>query len=147
MDDKAKYLTEVESNLKKYKGDITKLNNIVKKYNAPNKKKVLAKDKVIKEKFKEAEAIYKKLKSSSQGNFGTIQEASSKIFSSLSENVDDFTHLVSMKDLTHLTENITDYSSERLSEMDDYIRKNPFHFVLGAFGVGILIGFFINRLK
>lgn len=147
MEEKEKYLAEVDSNLKKFKGDISKLDNMVKKYSAPNRKKILAEGEIIKDKYKEAEEIYEKLKSSSQESFGDIKTASSEIFSSLSESLNGFTNLVSMKNLNRLTEEITDYSSEKISEVDDYIKKNPFSFIIGAFGVGIVIGLLINRLK
>lgn len=147
MDEREKYLNDVEANLKKYKGKISKMETVAKKYSASNKDKVRAEGEAIKKKYREAENIYKKLQSSSQENFEEIKKASSEVLDSLAASLDDFAHLITLKDLVRFQERITDYSCDALSETKDCVKKHPLTVVATALGVGVLIGLLVNRLR
>lgn len=147
MDDREKYISDMDANLKKFKGKIGNVDQIVKKYNSPNKSKIKSEGEILQEKYKKAEDAYQKLKASTQENFGEIRAASSEILDSLSESFDEFSHLLTAKDFNRLKDKTADFGAEKMSEVEDYIKQNPFTCLVGAFSIGLLLEFFMNRTK
>jgi len=144
MQKKEKYLKDLESTLKKYKIKISEIDGLLKKKKIHNKDHLV---KGVKEKYKQAEGIFQKLKSSSQDNFEEIKESSVEIFESLKEAFNEFIHLITMDDLSHAKDDITAYGSEKVCEVGDYIKKKPYICAAWVFGVGFLIGTFLKRSK
>ena len=145
MDNRTQYLNEIDSNLKKYREKISKMNNVVKNSSHKNKDILLSED--LEKKYQKAEDIFKKLKSSSQENFAEIKAASTEIFDSLSQSFDKVTQLISEEDLNRLKKEAVKFGVQKASEAGGLVKKHPLTFLTGAFGVGILIGLFFNRFK
>ena len=119
------YIKDFEANMKKHADKIAKIDSQLKSYKANNKDRVLAGRAELKEKFKQADAIFKKLKSSSQENFGEIKESAGETLDSLTEAFQDFSGLLTMDQVYHAKDEITAYGSDKIIQVEDYIKHNP----------------------
>lgn len=147
MQTKEKYLKDLESKMKVYKNKILEIDGLLKKSKFHNKSHLVLGNKALKDKFKQAENIFHKLKSSSKENFEEIRDSTSDIFESLKQALNDFTHLISMDEIYHAKDDIIDYGSEKISEVEDYMKKKPITCAAWAFGIGFLIGTYLTRSK
>jgi ElaB/YqjD/DUF883 family membrane-anchored ribosome-binding protein len=147
MDNKEKYTKKAKSNIDNYKNKMADLDKIMKSYKPHNKAHLESASQNLKEKYKEAEAIYKKLQSSSQENFEDIKESSAQIFDALKEAFSDFSHLLTIDQLYHTKDEIVDYGNEKVSDVQEYIKKNPLTCAGIALGAGFIIGLICKRSK
>ena|ERR1700722_15552007 len=147
MENRKNYLKALDSKMKKYKNKILEIDKLLKKSKSPEKALLVSESNSLKEKFKQAEDIFQRLKSSSQENFADIKESSVEIFESLKEAYDDCSHLLTMDQLYQTKDDIAGYGNEKICEVGNYIKKKPLTCAAWAFGVGFLIGTFLTRSK
>ena len=147
MASKEKFIKNIESKMKKYKNKVLEIDGVLKKGQFHDKEHLLSENKSLKETLKQAENIFQKLKSSSAENFEEIKESASDIFDSLKEALGDFSHLLTMDQLYHAKDDIVEYGCEKVSDVEEYIKKKPLTCAAGAFGIGFLIGTFLTRSK
>ncbi len=140
MDKKDKYIKKIESNLKKYKDKISKIDSIMTDYKSSDRKHLLSESKNIKEKLKSAEGLFEKLKNSSQQNYEEIKESSSEVFDAVNDAFGEFSTLLTMDQLNHVKEDIVDYGHDKIFQIEDCIKKNPLTCAAYALGIGFLIG-------
>lgn len=147
MTKKEKYIEDIGNKIEKYKDKLSDVDKLMKSYKAHNKVQLEKERQNLKEKYREAEAIFKKLKSSSQTNFEDIKESSTHIFEALKEAFDDFSDLLTLERLYHVKEEVVDYGNEKVSEVQEYIKKKPLTCAAIALGVGYLLGTLCKRSK
>lgn len=147
MRKKEKYIESIENKIEKYKDKLSDVDKLMKSYKSNNKAQLEKERQNLKEKYKEAEAIFKKLKSSSQANFEDIKESSIYIFEDLKEAFEDFSDLLTLEKLYHVKDEVLDYGNEKVSEVQEYIKKKPLTCAALALGVGYLLGTLCKRSK
>ncbi len=147
MASKEKVIQSLEKNMKKYKNKVTSIDSLLKDYKAHNKEHLMEEREDLKEKLKEAEAIFKKLKSSSQENFEEIKASTTEAFTNLKEALHDFSNLLTIDQLYHARDEVVEYGSEKVTQVENYIKQKPLSSAAWAFGIGFLIGAFIKRSK
>lgn len=147
MENKEKYIKNLESNMKRYQEKIASIDSLLKGYKAHNKDHLMAGRDDFKKKLKKAEDIYKKLKSSSKENYDEIKSASLDAFDALKEASHDFSGLLTIDQLYHAKDEITEYGCEKVNQVENYIKQKPLTCAAWAFGVGVLLGTFLTRSK
>lgn len=145
--DKEKYVKTLETSMGKYKNKLEKIDEALKNYKAHNKDHLLAERNNLKEKYKQAEDIYEKLKNSTKENFKEIKESSAEIFDALKDAFHDYSSLLTMDQLYHVKDEVVEYGSEKMTEVEDYIKQKPLVCAAWAFGIGFLVGTVLTRSK
>ena len=151
MANKEKYIKDFESNVKKYDAKLSKIESQIKSSKARNKAHLLAEREELKQKIKQADAILKKLKSSSKENFEEIKESAAETLGSLTEAFHDFSKLLTKDQLQghlhHAKDEITTYGGDKATKVGNYIKQKPITAAACAFGIGVAIGLFLTRSK
>lgn len=147
MNKKDKYIKDLQIKMKKYKHKILEIDAQMKQKRFRDKPDLLSESKSLKEKFKQAEHIFKKLSSASQENFEEIKESSVEIFDALKEAFRDFSSLLTMDQVYHTKDDIVEYGNEKVAEVEKYIKKKPLVSAACALGIGFLIGKILTRSK
>lgn len=147
MERKNKYIKELEEKMKKYKNKISEIDAQMKQRNFRDKPHLLSGNKSLKEKYKQAEYIFKKLSSASQENFEEIMDSSVEIFDSLKEALSEFSSLLTMDPVYYAKDEIVDYGNEKIKEIENCIKKKPLACAAWAFGIGFIIGKIFPRSK
>src|ERR1700722_845342 len=125
MGNKEKYIKSLESNMEKYTHKISQLDSKLKDYKAHNKAQLDSERKDLLKKFEHAEAIFAKLKSSSQENFEEIKDSAKEIFEALEDAFQDFSNLLTMDQIYHIKDEVAAYGSERIEDVTACIKKKP----------------------
>lgn len=151
MANKEKYIKDFESNMKKYGTKLSKIDSQIKASKAHNKARLLEEREELKQKIKHADAILKKLKSSSKENFEEIKESATETLASLTEAFHDFSKLLTKDELQghfhHAKDEIAAYGGDKVTKVEDYIKQKPITAAACAFGIGVAIGLFLTRSK
>lgn len=147
MSTQEQYIKSFEQKMKKYTDKIAKIDSQLKSYKANNKAKLLSGREELKEKFKEGEAIYKKLKSSTKANFEEIKESAADTLDSLSDAFQEFSHLMTMDQLHYVKDEIAAYGTDKVIQAEDYIKRHPLEAAGWAFGLGFVVGLLLTRSK
>ena len=147
MDKKDKFIKKTESTLEKYKDKIEKIDTLLANYKSTDKALLVTESKKIKENLKKADVAFKKLQSSSQDTFEEIKEYSLEIFDKLNDSFDEFSTHFTVDQLHHYKDEIANYGSEKISQAQSYIKKNPFTCAAYALGIGFILGKLLGRSK
>ncbi len=151
MANKEKYIKDFESSVKKYNAKLSKIESQIKASKEHNKAHLLAEREELKQKIKQADAILKKLNSSSKENFEEIKESAAETLGSLSEAFHDFSKLLTKDELKghlhHAKDEITAYGGDKATKVGNYIKQKPLTAAACAFGIGVAIGLFLTRSK
>jgi hypothetical protein len=147
MDKNEKFLKDIESNLKKYKGKIAKIDDLLSNYKSSDKAYLVTQSKKIKDTLKKAEVTFKQLQTSSQDKFEDMKESFLEIYDMLSETFSDFSSHLSTDQLQHYKDEIANYSCDKMHDAQEYIKKNPLTCAAWALGIGFIIGKLMSRSK
>ena len=141
------YIQEMDSNMKKYKDKISKIENFLSEYSAGDKAHLVSENNSLKEAFEKGEDIFKKLKSSTEENYEEIHEAFAKAFEGIKEGFREFSTLLTMEQLWRAKDEITDYGQEKIDELQECIKKRPLLTAVCALGAGLLLGTLLKIRK
>jgi ElaB/YqjD/DUF883 family membrane-anchored ribosome-binding protein len=147
MESKEKYIKNLESTMEKYTNKFSQLDSKLKNYKAHNKEQLAAERKDLLKKFEQAEAIFAKLKDSSQENFEEIKASAAEIFESVQDAFQDFSNSLTMDQVYHVKDKVAEYGSERVEDVEEYIQKKPLICMAVAIGIGVLLGAILTRSK
>ncbi|MBA3813506.1 MAG: hypothetical protein H0X26_03305 [Alphaproteobacteria bacterium] len=147
MENKEKYLNGLQSHMKKYANKVSQLDSKLKNYKAHNKEQLSAERKELAKKFEKAEAIYTKLKAASQENFEEIKNSAEEIFETFQEAFQDFSNSLTMDQIYRMKDDVAAYGSDKVEDIEGYIKKRPLASVAVIFGIGVLIGTILIRSK
>lgn len=142
-----KFLKRIESSLERYKDKISKIDELLATYKSPDKAHLVSESKKIKETLKKADIAVKKLQSSSQDTFDEIKDYSLEIFDTLNESFNELSSYLTIDQLSHYKDEITNYGCDKMNEVQDYIKKNPLTCAAYALGIGFIIGKLLGRSK
>lgn len=141
------YIQEMESHMEKYKNKISKLEKFLNDYKSEDKAHLVSETNSLKDKLKKGEAILKKLQSSTEENYEEIREGFVKSFDAIKEGFREFSTLLTMEQLWHAKDEVTEYGQEKIDELQDYIKKRPVLIASCALGLGLLVGAFLQARK
>jgi len=147
MANKEEYIKELESNMDKYKNKISKIDSLLKNYKSDDKNNLVTESDNLKLKLQQAEQSLKKLKSATADTYETLKESSEEMWGSIKEAFHEFSSLLSMEQLIRTKDEIADYGSERIEDVQEYIKKRPLMTAAWALGIGFLVGTLLTRSK
>lgn len=145
MATKEKFLKGIESSLKRYKAELSKIDNSLVKYKASDKARLVSQSKKLKESLKNAETAFQELKTTSQDRFEDIKKSFLEMYDTLSDSFSDLTSHLTIDQLHHYKDEIIDYSCDKMSDAQACIKKHPLTCVGWAFGIGFILGVLLRR--
>ncbi len=147
MSKKEDYIKQAEKSMDKYKEKISKIDNLLENYKSNGKNELVAQRENLKEKFDQAEQMLKKITSSSEENYEKIKENATEIFDNVKEAFHEFSSFLTLEQLSRTKEELVDYGSEKLDEVQSLIKKHPLKVAAWAVGIGFIIGSLLTRSK
>lgn len=147
MTKKEEYIKKIEESMKKYKDKISKIDSALENYKADNKSDLLAQSENLKEKFEQGEQMLKEIRSATEEKYETIQEKAAEVFESVKEAFNEFSNFLTMEQLSRTKDEIMDLGSEKLEEVQSFIKNHPLTMAAWAMGIGFLVGTLFTRSK
>ena len=68
------------------------------------------------------------------------------LFNDLKEGLGQFSHLLTMDKIIHAKDEVAEYGMEKVSEAEEYVKKNPFTSAAIALATGFAVGALVRRL-
>lgn len=147
MENKEQHYQDLNSKLEKYKKKISIIDKLLKNHRSHDKEHLISEINKLKGIYQQAEDIFQTLAYATEENYEEIKKSSIEIFEILKKSSDQFSHLLTMGQLSHMKEEIRDFGNEKLSEIEEYAKEKPFTCAAGAFGVGLLVGAITVRVR
>ena len=147
MDTKEAYIKQVEKQMESYQNKINKIDDILKNYKSDNKSEILAHRKDLSERFEQAENMLKKIKSSSAEGYEEIKEEAKEIFTHVKDALQEFSSSLSLDRLSRVKEEVVEFGSEKIDEMQELMKKHPITVAAWAISIGFIIGTLFTRSK
>lgn len=123
------------------------LDELLESYKSNSKPKFLAQRNTLKDKFDQAEQMFKEITSFSEENVEKIKENAGEIFDNLKEAFHEFSSFLTMEQLSRTKDEIVNFSNEKLDEVQNFIKEHPLNVAAWTMGIGFLIGTLLTRSK
>ncbi len=147
MAKKEDYIKEIEASMEKYKGKISKIDNLLENYKAENKSDLIAQRQNLKEKFEQGEKMLKQIKSSSEESYEKIRESAGEVFEGIKDAFYELSHFLTMDQLSRTKDEMIDLGNEKVEEIQNFIKDHPLATATWAMGIGFLVGTLYTRSK
>ncbi len=147
MTNKETYTKKVQKQMEKYQEKISKIDDLLKDSKASGKAALLSQQNTLKDKFKEGEKMLKKIESSTEEGFENIKESAVEIFDEVKDAFHEFSHFLSLNQLSHAKDEIVDYGNEKLDDVQALVKNHPLTVAACAVGIGFIIGAYLTRSK
>jgi len=147
MSTKETYTKELEKNLENYKNKISKIEGLLETYKGNNKRDLLAQKTTLEEKFEEGQEMLKKIKAASEEEYEKVRDTAVTLFDSIKEAFYDFSHFLTLEQLSRTTKELTQLGTQTVDEAQDLIKHHPFSVAAGALSLGFIVGTLFARSK
>lgn len=147
MNKKEDYVKKAEQQIEKYKDKISKIDNLLRTYQEKDKAELISQGESLKNNLGKAEQAIKDIVSASEEHYEDLKEKAEEVFGHIKEAFHDFSYSLALENLAQAKEEVIDFSTEKLDEMQDLFRKRPLTAALWSLGIGFLLGCLLTRSK
>lgn len=145
MATKNDYIEKAENEIKKYKEKISKIEVMLKEYDAPNAEQLLGYKESLEDKFHAAEDMLEKLKASTEEEYEELQDTASEVFTGIRQAFHDFSNFLTLEQLYHAKDEIIDFGKDKLEDAQELLKKHPLASAASALTLGFVIGSLFTR--
>jgi ElaB/YqjD/DUF883 family membrane-anchored ribosome-binding protein len=147
MPEKDTYTKQLEQTLEKYKNKISKIEEFVESYKGSNRRELLNQRAELQEKFEEGKKMLKQIQGSSEKEYENLKEGATTLFESLKDAIYDFSHYLTLDQLSRMKGELTDLGHQTVDEAEALVRQNPLSMAVGALSFGFILGMLFARSK
>ena len=140
MDDRQKYMGNVENTLKRYNQKLDKISKAASSYPSAERDSIHAELENVKDKFKDADKMYQDLKASTAENWDKLKDTSAEVMNALKDSFQEFSGYISLDQLNHMKDEVIDYGQEKLDYISNCVRRKPFTAACWAMAIGFVLG-------
>lgn len=147
MNDKEKYLTDMQKNLDRYQRKFENASKSVANYSAQKKDQANSEIEHLKGRLDSAQQVYGDLKKATADNWDSLKDTASEAFRDLKDGFYEYADYLSLESLGHVKDEVMDYGQERMNDLSDCIKKKPFTSAAWALGIGFILGKMMTKAK
>ena len=138
---------KLEKNLENYRNKISKIEDLLEGYKGSNKRDLLDQKEVLQEKFDEGKKMLKQIQGASEKEYESMKESASTLFEGIKEAFYDFSHYLTLDQVSRTKKELAQLGSQTLDEAQDVIKHHPLAIAAGALSLGFIVGTLFARSK
>lgn len=147
MTTRENYINEIQIDINAYKEKMSKIENVLKNNDSDSNPELTKYMDAFEDKFDKASSMLEKIKFCSEMEYGEIKDNASEVFKEVKKAFHAFSSFLTMDQLYHVKDEIIDFSSEKLGEAQELLKKHPVAAAASALTLGFVIGALFTRSR